>query len=56
VDSTGGTASVEIAMSALDSYDRINHERKLGFASFGLALLLGVSVIVTRERPKTDVA
>jgi len=50
VDVLGNTASPEVAMSGLDSYERARQIRRYGFVSLGVGALLCASAAATKQR------
>jgi hypothetical protein len=50
VDEHGNTASLEIAMAGLDSYEHAKTLRQIGFGSFGLGALLCMAGIFTTSQ------
>jgi hypothetical protein len=49
-DEHGNTASLDVAMSGLDSYERAQQIRRFGFASFGAGLLFCACIVITKSR------
>ncbi len=52
VDSHGNTASIQVAISGLDSYERAKQIRRFGFASLGAGILFSVGWVATKSRAK----
>ena len=52
VDAHGNTASLETAMSGLDSYERANRVRSFGFVSLGLGVLFCACAVITKSQRK----
>ncbi len=50
VDERGTTASVQVAMAGLDSYERARQIRRFGFISFGTGVLFCVGWLGTKSR------
>jgi len=50
VDVHGHTASLETAMSGLESYEQAKQIRKYGFVSLGVALILCVCAGVSKQK------
>ena len=57
VDERGNTASLETAMSGLDSYEHAKRMRRIGIVRFGVGVLLCAgAVITTSKRESSHVA
>ena len=52
VDAHGNTASVQVAMSGLDSYEEAKEIRRFGFASLGAGILFSIGWVTTKSRTK----
>ncbi len=52
VDARGNTASIQVAMSGLDSYERAKQIRRFGFASLGAGILFSVGWLATKSKTK----
>ncbi len=52
VDAHGNTASIQVAMSGLDSYERAKQIRRFGFASLGAGIFFSVGWVATKSRTK----
>ena len=50
VDAQGHTASLQVAMAGLDSYERARQIRRYGFISLGIGALLCVAGAATRSQ------
>ena len=49
VDEHGNTASIETAISGLNSYKRAKRVRKFGFVSFGIGAVLSICALSARR-------